>query len=603
MAAVTVLTILFAAATVQAGNVATPLNVPFNLTHYFGYDGPWHAIPVLVSDPQQLVNLYPGGTYATCIPSINVRNYGLNYTSDNFPNEAGIFDLALAEPWVYGSSQNYAISGPGEGGTVAAVDGSLNGGRPSGLAGEGLIVSDSLSWGDGIPTVLNASISAVFNASYTLPNGIKYPLDVGFLSLGASNNQFFGPYVANMVPLNLSATGVVPSNTWGMHIGSVYPNVPGSLILGGYDRNRVIGTVSMWPAQNTMFDMIINLLDVSIGVETGASPFPFAYRSGLLVDGGQTAPLLMVRPNPTVPYLYLPDDTCKAIASHLPVTYIESLDLYAWDTTSSDYQKVVTSPTYLAFTFQTSGSPGNMTVKVPFALLNLTLTPPLVDNPTQYFPCKSYLPLGPSYSPGNEYHLGRAFLQAAFIGMNWHQDIWWMAQAPGPTRLAPYETPLLNSTTTIQSAGDSSLWADSWSDVLTPLPALDENSTSSSATRNSKSGGTHGTGALSAGAKAGIGVGASLGGLTILGTIALFIIPELRKRNRLPGSQTGIADPFPPQQKPIRRGFYSGNWRNKWEWHELESKSAIFGKQSPFSTYVLREQISELPERTQSYCK
>jgi hypothetical protein len=216
---------------VLPGNVATLLNVPFNLTHHFGFDGPWQTIPVLVSDPPQLVNLYPGGTYATCIPSINVRNVYGNYTSEDFFTEAGIFDLELADPAGASSSQNFFIAGPSDGGTIGAVGGGFNGKQAAGLAGQGLIVTDSLSWGNGIPTVPDVSISALYNATYTLPNGVRYPLDVGFLSLGASNDQFFGSFVGNMVPLNLSATGNIPSNTWGLHIGSVYPYVPASLVL------------------------------------------------------------------------------------------------------------------------------------------------------------------------------------------------------------------------------------------------------------------------------------------------------------------------------------------------------------------------------------
>ena len=35
---------------------------------------------------------------------------------------------------------------------------------------------------------------------------------------------------------------------------------------------------------------------------------------------------------------------------------------------------------------------------------------------------------------GGEYTLGRAFLQAAFVGVNWEPDVglWFLAQAPGP---------------------------------------------------------------------------------------------------------------------------------------------------------------------------
>jgi len=574
-------------------NVAALLNVPFNLTHHFGYDGPWQTIPVLVSDPPQLVNLYPGGTYATCIPSINVRNIYGNYSSDDFPPDAGIFNLALADPTASSSSQNFYIAGPNEGGTIGSIDGGLNGMRAAGLAGEGLIITDSLSLGDGIHPVRDVSISAVYNATYTLPNGVHYPLDVGFLSLGASNNQFLGPFTANMVPLNLSAEGFIPSNTWGLHIGSVYPYVPASLVLGGYDQNRVIGNVSMWTAQNQPSDMIIGLLDVSIGVANGGSPFPFTLKSGLLVDAGKTTSRLNVRPNPTVPYLYLPEDTCRAIASYLPVTYMESLDLYSWDTTAPNYRKIVSSPSYLAFTFQTAGTPGNMTINVPFSLLNLTLTPPLVKTPTLYFPCKSYTPPGPNSEPYNEFHLGRAFLQAAFIGMNWYEDVWWMAQAPGPKYLAPFTISLDNSTTHIQSSEASISWFESWSDILVPLPGNGENQTANSTNldnldqENNESG-------LSSGAKAGIGVGTAGGALIVL-VVVFFITQHSRKHKVLAIDQKYVPGAITPQEERDHTHFHSQLSRNVSQRQELDSTSRFSEVKSLTTASILQPPILELP--------
>jgi hypothetical protein len=228
------------------------------------------------------------------------------------------------------------------------VDGGANGGPPSGVYGQGQIVTDQLTLE--ACTVSNVSISAVYNASHYLPDGRSIPLDVGILSLGASNNQFFGLFIANMVPLNLSATGIIPSNTWGLHIGSVYPYIPGSLVLGGYDRARVIGTVSELESDDGGA-MFISLIDISMGVATGDSPFSFTNKSGLLQYPANNNEGIKTRPNPTIPYLYLPDDTCKAIASNLPVNYLPSLDLYTWDTSSPNYTAIVSSPAYLGFTF------------------------------------------------------------------------------------------------------------------------------------------------------------------------------------------------------------------------------------------------------------
>jgi hypothetical protein len=40
---------------------AKPYPLLWNTTHSFGYDGPWHAIPMKIGSPEQLINLHPGG--------------------------------------------------------------------------------------------------------------------------------------------------------------------------------------------------------------------------------------------------------------------------------------------------------------------------------------------------------------------------------------------------------------------------------------------------------------------------------------------------------------------------------------------------------------
>ncbi|KAK3377745.1 hypothetical protein B0H63DRAFT_525018 [Podospora didyma] len=89
---------------------------------------------------------------------------------------------------------------------------------------------------------------------------------------------------------------------------------------------------------------------------------------------------------------------------------------------------------YLGFTFRYNASiTKNFDIKIPFKLLNLTLTAPLVDRPTPYFPC-SLPTLDSTGDSPSTFRLGRAFLQAAFIGVNWLSpaSMFFLAQAPGP---------------------------------------------------------------------------------------------------------------------------------------------------------------------------
>lgn len=113
------------------------------------------------------------------------------------------------------------------------------------------------------------------------------------------------------------------------------------------------------------------------------------------------------------------------MAKHLPVTWRDDIGYYTWNVDDPQYKRIVSSPAYLGFVLSSEDAK-NVTVKVAFALLNLTLESPLVSAPTQYFPCH------PTDSSYGVWMLGRAFLQAAFWGMDYEQNRTYIGQVPGP---------------------------------------------------------------------------------------------------------------------------------------------------------------------------
>jgi hypothetical protein len=203
-----------------------------------------------------------------------------------------------------------------------------------------------------------------------------------------------------------------------MHIGSTGLRILPSLYIGGYDQTRVVGEVTV--QKFNMHYLPIDLLDIGIGVAEGKSPFTFTSKSGLLASGNSSVGVSMqVIVEPTSPFIYLSKSSCDAIAANLPATYQPDLGLYTWNITTAAYQQIIASPAFLSFTFRLNSSiTQNLTINVPFRLLNLTLTTPLVSNPTQYFPCNPF-DYGKSYG---FYTLKKAFLQAAFLGVNWQLD-------------------------------------------------------------------------------------------------------------------------------------------------------------------------------------
>lgn len=155
--------------------------------------------------------------------------------------------------------------------------------------------------------------------------------------------------------------------SYGLHVGSVEPNVTGSLVLGGYDSSRCL-TDPIVSSLDT-----VQLRNIALNVSSGGYAYldtDSAYVPDLLRANGSTVGKISVYPRPGVPRLYLPKDTCDAIAAHLPVTYSSEFNLYLWDTEKQAYKDIVSSPHYLAFTFA-SDNGDDSTISVPFVLLNL----------------------------------------------------------------------------------------------------------------------------------------------------------------------------------------------------------------------------------------
>ncbi|KAF4556742.1 Hypothetical protein D9617_1g086220 [Elsinoe fawcettii] len=403
-------------------------------------------------------------------------------------------------------------------------------------------------------TLYNSSLVALNTGNITYANGVVGPPVLGFLNVGWSRNTnlsfAFGTNSAiesmtsYTLPGGLWVNGVIPSYTYGLHIGSAALGYTGSLVFGGFDAGRIIGDYATYSlsgdeTKDTTKQAGPQLLDIVIGVEDGGSPFSgFSNQSNLLLDESSTTGSFStggveVQVDPTDPYLHLSPQTCARIASFLPVRYDSILKYYVWNTTDPSYQRIITSPAYLGFIFSSGNTQTtNITIKVPLTLLNLTLTAPITQTPVQYFPCVPHN-LNAS-SIDDSYALGRAFLQAAYVGANWNRAIGWLGQAPGPGNakqgLGPGAKDLQDSDTSLSGVPtDPELFKRSWEGVWTslPLPA-GATATPTPTSNTAKSSG------VSIGAKAGIGVGAALG-MLVLVVVGLLII----RRRRNGGVQGG----------------------------------------------------------------
>lgn len=501
----------------------------------FGPDGPWHAVQIKMGSQNTPVSLYPGGTFAS---NVFTNDFCEIQTQGCPAQAAGLYDPTSSTTLQYGPSS-----------FLPPVDFSKGALQMTGQ--QPLLVTDTWTIDASSGSIVAPNMDmAIHNQTWgTLPDGSTYPLSVGALSMGApgaiNESVSFGNgqpvFNATLLPPYLQqevAGNRISSSSYGLHIGSVSLSIPPSLYFGGFDQNRVLGTVSTGKGSANAPGSI-NLLDISLSVNSGTSPWSFNNLGGLLASGNASiGDELPVGINSLVPYFYLPQSTCDAIAAHLPVTYQAKYGLYFWNTSDPQYQKIITSASSVTFTFQASGSESaNLTINVPFALLNLTLEAPLTTNPTPYFPCMA--------ETKAVFQLGRAFLQAAFVGSNWYANdgngVFWLAQAPGPDIPTQANIQVIGNTDSAIN-GSTNDWAASWKDTWAALAHTGQSGSNATGTSNpdspssSPSSGpssSPGSSGLSVGAKAGIGVAAAIGGIALI-VLAVF----LWRRNRMPAVET-----------------------------------------------------------------
>ncbi|KAL2138672.1 hypothetical protein VTI28DRAFT_6382 [Corynascus sepedonium] len=532
-----------------------------------GPDGPWNAVEVSLGS-QPKIALFPGHMWNTLVTSSD-------YCSINasVPHCAsGTYDTdRVAEDAANGGVGEQLKWRPPTQELLAGIK----------LRGDNKMYLDSVNLLSELGTIDNHSLAIIETEDHMFeyPGGTRYPIFTGCFSIGAPEPmQIFetaptssDPSInATMIPWDLKSKGETASSSYGLHIGSAGPTaqMQGSLLFGGYDRNRVLGKVLSLGGD---ISKPVGLRDISIQVVKGASPFgsqspnseSAKSMTGLLGKGNSSIDSagLPVRLDPCSPYLTLPKSTCDSIASNLPVSYNDSLGLYLWNVSSPRYRNIVASASVLAFTLIGASNTQEVTINVPFRHLNLTLSPPFTDSPTPYFPC---------FTGGiGTFVLGRAFLQDAFLGGNWETRKTFVAQAPGPNVPARADHVNIEPGDSTIEASDND-WVRSWEGFWTVLktedvkdsnqddtytPSNDDDGSGGDA--NSVNGGDESgddsatsdgeqqNGGLSPGITAAIAVASAVVGMAVVGA-AVFLWYRRKKKS----AQAAATEPLP--------GYYSG---------------------------------------------
>lgn len=457
---------------------------------------------------------------------------------------------------------------------------------------------------------VNAIITDFREWTISFANGRNYTSPAGILGLGP------GPSSESSLLQQWKEGGVIASKFCGLHIGSASLNQPGSMILGGYDRNRVLGEVGTFflsiseitGGQTSTGGPQAYILDIALDVETGTSPFNQSqrisvwhsindkYGAGPSEAAGGKVGSRLVTTNPSVPYMYLPIGLCETAAQYIPVAWNASLELYIWDM-SPQYSRIVGSSAYMAIVLADTFAK-NITIKVPFRVLNLTLRPPIVDTPVSYFPCKPY--------DGKLYVLGRAFLQAAFLGFEYEHNLAYIAQAPGPgmeqSMIHTFQ-PTDNTITPNVLGTFASSWASSWTILHDSTAGSNSTSNSTNSFSSTPSGGATANARpttssqshqeLSTGAITGAVIG------SVFGTAAIIAFATIMWRNVKTARQTAIAGTSSVSAVPPLNDMSENINNRTLELDSQEKPSELHGHAPPHemaTSYSLQERYTqELP--------
>ena len=226
---------------------------------------------------------------------------------------------------------------------------------------------------------------------------------------------------------SMKAAHSVPSRSWGYTAGSFnrksslfktdranqtgpLGGTPGSLVLGGYDKNKFIDNKVRFPFHDDdEVALTVNLRSMTLryGLSEGFAGFRKATKGSMadypaLIDSNR-------------PYMILPPEWCADVANILKL---------AWDNSTKHYlisdqlhEQLTAENPRLEFTI----SPRNLsnetvTIILPYTSLGLGLRYPILNSTAGNY----YFPMLPANNTA-EYTLGRAFLQDAYIISDYHR--------------------------------------------------------------------------------------------------------------------------------------------------------------------------------------
>lgn len=351
---------------------------------------------------------------------------------------------------------------------------------------------------------------------------------LGSLGLGTADANFDVEAKSNPSLMSAMYTQNYTSGlSFGYTAGASYASnggVPGSLIFGGYDKARFEPSDMSFPV-----------------VEGDNKTLPLSIESIVAenVFGGSTMSMLpnadaiVASIDSTTAQMWLPQAVCDLFQKAFGLKYDTYTGFYVInDTMHSQLKQMNPSVTFTLG--GTDASEATTNIVFPYAAFDLQAGIPYFNFSTNYFPLRVA-------QNASQQVLGRAFLQEAYVFVDWERNNFTIGQA---------------------------IHQNSTSNIITVLSPTQDSSDSSSG--------------LGTAAIAGIAVGAGVVVSIIIAIIAFFVLRSRRRRKgvpheKLPEEMDGTSVP-PPE---IMSAQYHELQEGENSKHELEDRQEIYAKHQP----------------------
>ena len=290
----------------------------------------------------------------------------------------------------------------------------------------GLYGLDSMSLGSFQPGD-NASLS-----SQTIAGVATADVWLGSLGLGTAVAKYtIGDHSIPSMLDSMKTQNFTPSLSFGYTAGASYckdtnllctvlvtngcaasPKTPGSLILGGYDQARFSPSNLSFPVGGESNQTL------PLSIKSVIAQNVFGGTLSLLASGTPVVATV----DSTVSQMWLPQSVCDLFAQAFGLNYDSSTGLYLVNNTIHSQLKQMNPSVTFAFGSNNSLDTDTTNIVLPYAAFDLQATIPLYNFSTNYFPLRVA-------ANESQQVLGRAFLQEAYVFVEWERNNFTIGQA------------------------------------------------------------------------------------------------------------------------------------------------------------------------------